>query len=77
MTKEYLETILTEYGVAFTDSLADRLLKEFRQESCDDAISRQAAIEAFQMFREYESNRSNKEWVDMIENVLNQLPPVN
>ena len=29
MTKEYLETILTEYGVAFTDSLADRLLKEF------------------------------------------------
>lgn len=38
MTKEYLETILTEYGVAFTDSLADRLLKEF--EPCEDAISR-------------------------------------
>ena len=45
--------------------------------SCDNAISRQAAIEAFQMFREYESNRSNKEWVDRIETVLNQLPPVN
>ena len=34
MTKEYLENILTEYGVAFTDSLADRLLKEF--EPCED-----------------------------------------
>lgn len=43
---------------------------------CDDAVSRQEAIEAFQMFREYESNRSNKEWVDRIETVLNQLPPV-
>ena len=30
MTKEYLEEILTEYGVAFTDSLADRLLREFK-----------------------------------------------
>ena len=75
MTKEYLENILTEYGVAFTDSLADRLLKEF--EPCDNAVSRQVAIEAFQIFREYESNRSNKEWVDRIETVLNQLPPVN
>lgn len=44
---------------------------------CDDAISRQEAIEAFQIFREYESNRSNKEWIDRIETVLNQLPPVN
>lgn len=50
MTKEYLENILTEYGVAFTDSLADRLLKEFEQESCDNAISRQAAIDAFERF---------------------------
>ena len=38
MTKEYLETILTEYGVAFTDSLADRLLKEF--EPSNDMVSR-------------------------------------
>lgn len=44
--------------------------------TCDNAISREAAIEAFQIFREYESNRSNKEWVDRIETVLNQLPPV-
>lgn len=44
---------------------------------CDNAVSRQAAVEAFQMFREYESNRSNKEWVNRIETVLNQLPPVN
>lgn len=43
---------------------------------CDNAISRQEAIEAFQIFREYESNRSHKEWVDRIETVLNQLPPV-
>lgn len=49
---------------------------KYEQQSCDDAISRQAAIEAFQMFREYESNRSNKEWVDRIETVLNKLPPV-
>ena len=47
------------------------------QEPCDDAVSKQGAIEAFQIFREYESNRSNKEWVDRIETVLNQLPPVN
>ena len=30
MTKEYLESILTEYGVAFTDSLADRLLTNYK-----------------------------------------------
>ena len=44
---------------------------------CDDAVSRQAAVEAFQMFREYESNCSNEGWVNRIETVLNQLPPVN
>lgn len=38
MTKEHLESILTEYGVAFTDSLADRLLKEF--EPSNDMVSR-------------------------------------
>lgn len=38
MTKEYIENILTEYGVAFTDSLADRLLKEF--EPSNDMVSR-------------------------------------
>lgn len=46
------------------------------QQPCEDAISRQAVIEAFQMFREYESNLNNKEWVDRIENIVNQLPPV-
>ena len=30
MDKEYIEQILVEYGVAFTDCLADRLLKEFQ-----------------------------------------------
>lgn len=29
MTKAILEKILTEYGVTFTDALADRLMKEF------------------------------------------------
>ena len=51
-------------------------VKQTKQEPCDDAISRQEAIEAFQMFREYESNRSHKEWVELIETVLNQLPSV-
>ena len=32
MNKEKLESILVEYGVSFTDALADRLLKEFFQE---------------------------------------------
>lgn len=50
--------------------------KYVEQEPCEDAISRQEAVEAFQMFREYESNRSNKGWVNRIETVLNQLPPV-
>jgi len=61
------------------DALAKHGLieKQTEQQSCDDAISRQTAIEAFQMFREYYSNRSNKEWVDRIETVLNKLPPVN
>ena len=51
-------------------------IKALEQEPCEDAISRQATIEAFQMFRRYESNRNHKEWVDLIETVLNQLPPV-
>lgn len=32
MNKQKLESILVEYGVPFTDALADRLLKEFSQE---------------------------------------------
>jgi hypothetical protein len=51
-------------------------IKALEQQPCEDAISRQKAIEAFQMFREYESNRNNKEWVDRIETVVNQLPSV-
>ena len=39
-----------------------------------DLIDRQAAIAAFQMFRKYDSNRSNSEWVDRIEAVLRNLP---
>ena len=43
MDKEKIEQILVEYGVSFTDALADRLLEEFKP--CDDAISRQAVTD--------------------------------
>jgi hypothetical protein len=43
---------------------------------CEDAISRQAAIDAFSMFAEYESNRTNAEWVNRTRIVLSSLPPV-
>lgn len=52
-------------------------IKALEQEPCEDAISRQATIEAFQMFRGYEANRTNAEWVDRIETVVKKLPPVN
>lgn len=42
----------------------------------EQCINRQEAIDAFQIFREYESNRSSGEWVDRIETVLNHLQPV-
>lgn len=37
-TKETIEETLTEYGVAFTDTLADRLIKEIYYE-CDQYLS--------------------------------------
>ena len=52
-------------------------LKTLEQEPCEDVISRQAIIEAFQMFRGYEANRTNVEWVDRIETVVKKLPSVN
>lgn len=70
--KAFLESVF--HGLSTKMQLA---IKALEQEPCDNAISRQEAVEAFQIFREYESNRSNKEWVDRIETVLNQLPPVN
>ena len=39
-----------------------------------DSIDRQKAIEAFRPYAEYESNRSNAEWVSRIELVLSELP---
>ena len=41
-----------------------------------ELIDRQTAIEAFQMFRKYDSNRSNKDWVDRIEAVLKNQPTI-
>lgn len=58
----------------YYDLLAD--VQEAEEEPCEDAISRQSTIEAFQMFRGYESNRTNAEWVDRIETVVRALPPV-
>lgn len=37
-TKDTIEEILTEYGVVFTDILADRLIKEIYYE-CDQYLS--------------------------------------
>ena len=37
-------------------------------------IDKQTAIEAFRPYAEYESNRSNAEWVKRIELVLSELP---
>lgn len=78
MTKEYLETILTEYGVAFTDSLADRLLKEF--EPCEDAISRVETVK----FLANHSNEFEDKKIRMafqsassLVNNPHNLPPVN
>lgn len=41
----------------------------------DDTISRAAAIDAFAPYAEYESNRTNAEWVRRINMVLSALPP--
>lgn len=41
----------------------------------DDTISRAAAIEAFAPYAEYESNRTNAEWVRRVNMVLSALPP--
>ena len=85
MTREELEMRTLDRESDVIDSTdGSELAKAFNylwekyveQEPCEDAVSKQGAIEAFQIFREYESNRSNKEWVDRIETVLNQLPPV-
>ena len=86
MTKEEATEILKEKrfeintrinGETQYSKALEIAIKALEQEPCEDAISRQEAVEAFQMFREYESNRSNKGWVNRIETVLNQLPPVN
>lgn len=59
------------YGTAI-----DVAIKYLEQRPCEDCISRQDAIKEFQSYREYNSNRTNNEWVDRIEGVLKLLPPV-
>lgn len=39
-----------------------------------DLISRQAAIDAFKPYADYESNRTNADWVQRIELVLHDMP---
>lgn len=46
------------------------------QQPCEDCISRKEAIKEFQVYREYDSNRTNDDWVDRIELVLADLPSV-
>lgn len=41
-----------------------------------DLIDRQDAIKEFEPYAEYESNRSNAEWVSRIKAVLNLMTPV-
>jgi len=45
-----------------------------QEDATFDCISRQAAIDAFKPYAEYESNRSNKDWVKRIEVILSELP---
>lgn len=40
----------------------------------NDLISRKTAINEFKPYAEYESNRTNKEWVRRICTILNNLP---
>ena len=71
---KYSHSIGADYVI--TDKDADEIIKALEQEPCEDCISRQATIEAFQMFRGYEANRTNAEWVDRIETVVKKLPSV-
>lgn len=41
-----------------------------------DLIDRQDAIKEFEPYAEYESNRTNAEWVERIKTLLNLMPPV-
>ena len=44
------------------------------EDNMDDVIYRQDAINAFQDYANYDSNRSNAEWVERIELVISRLP---
>ena len=67
MDKEKIEQILVEYGVSFTDALADRLLEEFKP--CDDAISREAVKEQMIKYGFHAPDMTVTEFVE-------DLPPV-
>ena len=71
--QKFLEDNIDYAGISEAYKTA---FKALEQEPCDDTISRQEAIDAFSMFAEYESNRTNAEWVDRIRVVLSSLPPV-
>ena len=71
MTKEYLENILTEYGVAFTDSLADRLLREFKP--CEDCISRTEVIKSI----DEREDVNGKVDAESVRTDIVLIPPVN
>ena len=52
---------------------AERTEERTETHACD-LISRQAAIDAFKPYADYESNRTNADWVRRIELVLHDLP---
>jgi hypothetical protein len=80
VSKQMVKEQMIKYGFHAPDMTVTEFVEDLSfvnsQQPCEDAISRKSAVEAFQMFRNYNSNRSNKEWVNRIEAVLNQLPPV-
>ncbi len=77
MDTRTMQNPVSENGYIF-DKVYE-LLKFLREHSVDDAddtISRKAAIDAFAPYAEYESNRTNAEWVRRINIVLSSLPSV-
>ena len=76
MDKEKIEQILVEYGVSFTDALADRLMKEFKP--CEDAISRRTIIDTVERWLECpDYNEAERHIMRAVQSVLYDSPSVN
>lgn len=71
MDKEKIEQILVEYGVSFTDALADRLMEEFKP--CEDAISRSEVIKSI----DEREDVNGKVDAESVRTDIVLMPPVN